>query len=585
MGLYSLSTTPLRPELFVVAGTSEFAFLHDRRLVPRSMMQQWGTRMNPNELTQCVRRFGPPMPPLIPEEPPDEIDEELDGEQDGEEDELNSATAGAYPESRRNITRQTAQAARRNAQRRRMLLRQSRSRAEQHVTAAKLSATNGRDLLVTYSGGPVCLYDIFAEPESRSQSSILPNNAQETRSGQINGELKDQSELKRVKALNIASEAAGGHNVVPEDLGSVNLKRKMRGMPPLTAEECAMLNETVDTRSSPPPIHSASRSLTCEDTLVDTSTASESQDTPDEQDASAPPPMVRASRAASFLRSPPAETEGADAQAATDALSEALEEHGEQFEIRVGDDGEIEIVLGGPVGMDSRFEIGSANEETGSDGDSDVLHEAEDISDEQEAETSDSDGISESDALSEPSEHSESGGRHADIPLIRPHRIYTGHRNVDTVKDVNFGGGTDELVLSGSDDGNVFIWDRDTSELMGIWKGDESVVNVLQWHPTLPVMAVSGIDNSIKILAPTNCNSKTFSRFDKRDEISAKNKDETWTSRRLMGSPSSGMLLRLLSELDSDDASGITRRVPLQALLQLAGDSAGGPGERDCRVM
>lgn len=38
------------------------------------------------------------------------------------------------------------------------------------------------------------------------------------------------------------------------------------------------------------------------------------------------------------------------------------------------------------------------------------------------------------------------------IPLVRPHRLYSGHRHVDTVKDVNFGGIEDSLIMSGSDD-------------------------------------------------------------------------------------------------------------------------------------
>lgn len=59
-------------------------------------------------------------------------------------------------------------------------------------------------------------------------------------------------------------------------------------------------------------------------------------------------------------------------------------------------------------------------------------------------------------------------------------RQYSGHCNVRTVKDVNFFGLQDEYVVSGSDSGHVFIWDKKTSELVNILKGDSDVVNVIQ---------------------------------------------------------------------------------------------------------
>jgi nuclear receptor interaction protein len=81
-------------------------------------------------------------------------------------------------------------------------------------------------------------------------------------------------------------------------------------------------------------------------------------------------------------------------------------------------------------------------------------------------------------------------------------RIYRGHCNVKTVKDVNFFGLDDEYVVSGSDDGNLFIWDRKTSQLVNILEGDGEVVNVAQGHPYETMLAVSGIDHTIKIFSP-----------------------------------------------------------------------------------
>lgn len=66
------------------------------------------------------------------------------------------------------------------------------------------------------------------------------------------------------------------------------------------------------------------------------------------------------------------------------------------------------------------------------------------------------------------------------VPCSSHINVYQGHCNVKTVKDVNYFGLDDEYVVSGSDDGNVFIWDRKTSDLLNILNGDSEVVNVVQ---------------------------------------------------------------------------------------------------------
>jgi nuclear receptor interaction protein len=90
----------------------------------------------------------------------------------------------------------------------------------------------------------------------------------------------------------------------------------------------------------------------------------------------------------------------------------------------------------------------------------------------------------------------------AHVPCTQHTKVYKGHCNVRTVKDVNYFGLQDEYVVSGSDSGHVFIWDRKTSQLLNILEGDGEVVNVVQGHPYEPTMAVSGIDHTIKIFSP-----------------------------------------------------------------------------------
>lgn len=64
---------------------------------------------------------------------------------------------------------------------------------------------------------------------------------------------------------------------------------------------------------------------------------------------------------------------------------------------------------------------------------------------------------------------------------------------------VNFLGPSDEFVASGSDDGMLFIWRKATGEVHDILEGDESIVNVIESHPRLPLIAVSGIDTTVKV--------------------------------------------------------------------------------------
>lgn len=90
------------------------------------------------------------------------------------------------------------------------------------------------------------------------------------------------------------------------------------------------------------------------------------------------------------------------------------------------------------------------------------------------------------------------------VPYTTHTRCYRGHLNARTVKDVNYYGLDDEYIVSGSDDGHFFIWDRKTCEVVNILQGDGEVVNVIQGHPYEPILAVSGIDSTVKIFGVGN---------------------------------------------------------------------------------
>lgn len=86
------------------------------------------------------------------------------------------------------------------------------------------------------------------------------------------------------------------------------------------------------------------------------------------------------------------------------------------------------------------------------------------------------------------------------------------------IKEATFWG--NNYVMSGSDCGHVFVWDRRTGELVMLLEADTHVVNCLQPHPTLPYLATSGIDHNIKLYTPSIADDSDECRFD-----SAKAKD------------------------------------------------------------
>lgn len=79
---------------------------------------------------------------------------------------------------------------------------------------------------------------------------------------------------------------------------------------------------------------------------------------------------------------------------------------------------------------------------------------------------------------------------------------YSGHKNVQTYKEVNFFGGRSDYVVSGSDDGNIFIWNKQTSDIEHMLQGDSEVVNCIVGHPFDCVLASSGIENNVKLFKP-----------------------------------------------------------------------------------
>uniref|UniRef100_A0A6M2DXT1 Putative wd40 domain protein n=1 Tax=Xenopsylla cheopis TaxID=163159 RepID=A0A6M2DXT1_XENCH len=81
---------------------------------------------------------------------------------------------------------------------------------------------------------------------------------------------------------------------------------------------------------------------------------------------------------------------------------------------------------------------------------------------------------------------------------------YTGHRNQATIKSCNFFGPRSEYIVSGSDCSYCYIWEKKTESIVQWFRADESgVVNCLEPHPHVPILATSGLDNDVKIWVPS----------------------------------------------------------------------------------
>ncbi|XP_066562219.1 DDB1- and CUL4-associated factor 6 isoform X5 [Amia ocellicauda] len=133
--------------------------------------------------------------------------------------------------------------------------------------------------------------------------------------------------------------------------------------------------------------------------------------------------------------------------------------------------------------------------------------------------------------------------------------VYKGHRNSRTmIKESSFWG--NNFVMSGSDCGHIFIWDRHTAEHLMLLEADNHVVNCLQPHPFDPILASSGIDYDIKIWSPLE-ESPAFNRKLAK-EVITRNELMLEETRNTITVPASFMLRMLasLNHIRADHSEG-----------------------------
>jgi len=101
------------------------------------------------------------------------------------------------------------------------------------------------------------------------------------------------------------------------------------------------------------------------------------------------------------------------------------------------------------------------------------------------------------DSEDEEEDDEEDGESLEDIKTYK--QVFKGHKSSSTIKAVNFYGPRSEYVISGSDDAQIFIWDKKTGKLLRMLEGHARVVNCVEPHPSDPLIATSGIDVVVKL--------------------------------------------------------------------------------------
>ncbi|KAF8309338.1 WD40 repeat-like protein [Clavulina sp. PMI_390] len=403
---------------------------------------------------------------------------------------LNAAAVGSADDSVRCV-RRFGRASRADGERPR----------DSHVTGSRMASSNGHELLLSYHADAIYKFSIHDEPgnahssmrQSSRQSPVLPHKT------------KRRKLDPTIVARQIVSEG-------------------------LLTSDAPASNEAVS--PGPPPVSETVASATLSDPQPAWSQI--------EQDEGFVGPIL----VTAPTPSPPSDTPLLEED---ERLAEQELEHYLRSESS-SDDGESSGSSSpdGPTGRtdmelllaslreDEELSDGSENsrvgpdpQEMGSDDDS-----AESSEEDEDGDGDDFDGSSDDEEVDSDAEERNMRDNHAWLarPIVYPTKRYSGLCNVETVKDVNFLGHNDEYVVSGSDDGLFFLWDKNTAQIRGVWEGDDDVVNVVESHPFLPVVAVSGIDHTVKLFAPDRPDESELKRLNVLGRTANDPEVQTWAS-------------------------------------------------------
>ncbi|KAG8298602.1 WD and tetratricopeptide repeats containing protein [Homalodisca vitripennis] len=118
-------------------------------------------------------------------------------------------------------------------------------------------------------------------------------------------------------------------------------------------------------------------------------------------------------------------------------------------------------------------------------------------------------------------------------------RFY-GHCNTTTdIKEANFFGSEGQYIVAGSDDGSIYFWDRRNTNNVRILRGDSSIVNCLQPHPSYCLLATSGIDPLVRLWSPRR------EDVENNHEIRDRDSAATCNQRRMKADPFDVVLMNM----------------------------------------
>lgn len=143
--------------------------------------------------------------------------------------------------------------------------------------------------------------------------------------------------------------------------------------------------------------------------------------------------------------------------------------------------------------------------------------------------------------------------QHAKEKAIDIKQRYCGHCNVSTdIKEACFLGLN--YISAGSDDGSFFIWNKSTTNVERVLRGDESIVNCIQPHPFENMIATSGIDPYVRIWTPQLDEEKLDERDSER--VVTDIKEAALNNQRQMNSHPFEFLLLNLAQSQNDESQG-----------------------------
>ena len=585
MGLYSLSVSKAEPWLFAVAGMSKYAYLQDRRMIPRLLKREWGISLstaNPEEaerqaLTMCVRRFG---------QPPGGFDRpDVENDRRTVRSPFRERRGSSWPAEDQDGADDDAE----------------EDEGDIHITACKINESTGREIIVSYSNGGIYRFGIYDEPgvlhhkpeffslprpsvsrtrydqetldtisaakrrcirvlfpnlgrSKRDLESVQEGSSKEDDRSKFEAVTSDLNTLETILSSDrdddgdmteeysgvevcrvlariafagvstdggSADHEAGGTKHVASALSkqirrtieflhtNFNCFKTERTMVPLLEELDQALGweARVEFEKIKDRLWHKAADLLSEIWIDEEDEFCETQDQAEEGEKGLSQGGEDTSREEGGVgeegepsRSGLSSREGPSKKRARVSAEVAESKPGQDASLS-----ESNIRATSPQPSSTSLD---------EDGDDDTDGAGTDSSDEDEDE--DEDESDETDSLEADSDYMQEAMDHGfdmdmstgiqdtlqRAPIVYPRSVYEGHANIETVKDVNFAGRDDRYVISGSDDGNWFLWDTESSELKGLWKGDSSVVNVLQPHPSLPVLAISGIDDTVKLFGP-----------------------------------------------------------------------------------